>query len=80
MVFQHGQDLFDGHSNLWSLDWFQKLVLSQEYCKGLENNYSDSQVGTPQQGSQALETQVTEITESTIPLNNTHNWTGQLLT
>ena len=28
MVFQHCQDLLDGYSNLWSLDWFQKLVLS----------------------------------------------------
>ena len=32
---------------------------------------SDSQVGTPLQGSQTSETLVTEITESTIPLNKT---------
>ena len=71
MVFQHGQDLFDGYTYLWSLDWFQKLVLSQGNSKGLEKNTSDSQVGTPLQGSQTFETQVTEITESTIPLNKT---------
>ena len=54
---------------------FKSWYFPREIVRVSKKN-SDSQLGTPLQGSQTSETQVTEITESTIPLNKTQMANG----